>query len=423
MKLTNTLTHVVALAVTAAVSSHPLFAQLPDASAAGFSMAGNYTGVARGFEAIAYNPANLALERPRAMTLGILAGGFNSGINPVHFSDFRATQNVPVPAATRESWLNQIGNGRETGRTDAGLSLLALTIRRLGVQVGVSGAGDVNLNQDAAEALLFGNAGRTGAARTLDFSGSNANGSLFGVGAVSYAIPLETDRAGGRVAFGLTAKYIRGIVAARAADHGSATTADQISVNLPLIYTDSNHIGNAGHGYALDVGLAWIREGTTYSLTARNVVNTFAWSSNAFSSRANGFSFDGTNSVSSFDTAPYTSAPAAMRSAFEAERFKPEIAFGIAQRTGDVLVSMDGSRRWGNGIATGPATHTGIGVEYTGIRLLALRTGAAKITGGYQGAAGVGVRVGAFEMSAGAMRRSMDGRRETGFIFSLMSLQ
>ncbi|MBC8089681.1 MAG: hypothetical protein H7Z40_20655 [Phycisphaerae bacterium] len=419
MKHIRTLGFVVATATVSQAAA----AQIPAANAAGFSMAGNYTAVARGYDAIAFNPANLALGQPKQFGLSLFAVNVSNGINPISLSDLKAHENVLIPAATRESWLQEIGSGRQTGAMAGGVSLVALNVRSFGLQVGVVGAGEVNLNQDAAEALLFGNAGRTGSAKDFNFSGSNANGSLFGVGAVSYGFPVRSNGRGDQLTFGVTAKYVRGFAAARAADNGSVTTADQISVEFPVIYTDSNHIGNAGSGFGVDLGLSWAKSGTTYSVTARNVVNTFAWSPDAFTSRAGGFRFDGVNNNSNFDEAPYSSAPAAMRSAFEAEKFRPELAAGVAHHFGKLLLTADGSQRFGDGIDLSPKMRAGIGAEYTGLSVLALRGGVAAITDGFQGAAGVGLRVGTFELSVGAMTRSTNGQGQTGFMLNVMSLR
>ena len=415
---------ILSVVVTAIATAHTAHAQLPAASAAGFSMAGNYTALARSYDAIAFNPAGLALGQPKLFAISLFSASVNSGINPIKFSDIKAHENKLIPVSTRESWLQQIGTGRETGGTSGGFSIAALSIKNFGAQVGLIGGGEVNLNQDAAEALLFGNAGRTGSARDFNFRGSNANGSLFGVGAMSYAVPLGTNSPDRQFAIGVTAKYIRGIAAARAADHGSTTTAERINVEFPAIYTDSTHVGNAGGGFGVDLGLSLVRSGTTYSVTARNVVNTFAWNTTAFTSRPGGFTFDGTTNDSDFDEQPYSNAPSTMRAAFEAEKFTPEIAAGVARTVRpSLLVTADASQRFGNGINLTPKMKVGLGAEYTGLSVLALRGGAAAITDGFQGAVGVGLRVAGFEMSVGGMLRSINGNGETGFVFNLMSMR
>ncbi|MDB4913132.1 MAG: hypothetical protein JWM95_776 [Gemmatimonadetes bacterium] len=411
-------------AVVLALTARAASAQLPDASAAGFGMAGNYTAVARGFDAPAFNPANLGLSQNPAFSLSLLAFGINTGIDPVKLGDVKPFGGKVVPAATKEAWLQQIGTGRERGGADAGLSILALSIRNIGLQVGLVGTGEVNLNQDAAEAILFGNAGRTGSARAFSFSNSSASGSAFGVGAVSLAIPISGVEQGQHLSFGVTGKYIVGLVAGRAMDNGSSVTPDNINVQFPVVYTDSLHVGSAGSGVGVDLGLAWGDQKTTFSVAAKNVLNTFAWSTDAFKSRPGGFTFDGTNSKSTFVEAPYSAAPASMRAALEDEKFKPEIAAGIAHKTGEFLLSADAGQRIGDGIALGPKMHVGVGAEFTGIPLLALRGGVAAITQGYQAAAGLGLHLGWFELGAGVMTRSRNNNgQEVGAMVSLVGIR
>ena len=55
--------------LTAMATAHTAHAQLPAASAAGFSMAGNYTALARSYDAIAFNPAGLAQLRRTEIAL------------------------------------------------------------------------------------------------------------------------------------------------------------------------------------------------------------------------------------------------------------------------------------------------------------------------------------------------------------------
>lgn len=419
MKSIRTLATVAAIALAA----RTVGAQLPEAGTAGFSMGGNFTAVARGFDAVAFNPANLGLSGNPAFSLSLLAFGVSTGIDPVTLSDFKPFGGKVIPNSTKEAWLTQIGTGKERGGAEAGFSIVALSIKNLGFQVGLIGAGQVNLNQDAAEAVLFGNAGRTGTAKNFTFAGSNANGSAFAVGAVSLGIPISTGEKGDKIAFGITGKFIQGIAAGRAADDGSSVTPDNINVRFPMIYTDTNHVGDAGSGFGVDLGLSWANDKNTLSATARNVLNTFAWSTSAFMSRPGTVIFDGTKNDGSFDPQPYASAPASLRTALEDEKFKPEIAVGFAHKVSDaLLLSLDGSQRIGDGIEIGPKMHVGIGAEFTGIPLLALRGGVAAITDGYQAAAGLGIHLGPIEVSAGVMTRSVNSGSSLGATFNLISI-
>jgi hypothetical protein len=412
---------IITLAVLVAAQSAS--AQLPEAGTSIFSMAGNGIASARGFAAVAMNPANLGFSTNPDFSLNLITGGGTSGLDPVRLSDIAQFGGKLIPSATKEQWLQTIGGGTETGNINGGLSIIALSIAHVAFQAGIIATGDASLNQDAAEAIVFGNAGRTGSARNLSLNGSNANGSAFGTGAVSIGVPLlHTDHAG-EFSIGVTGKYIVGLVSGRAMDAGSSVTPDSVNVQFPAVFTDSSHVGNAGSGIGVDVGLAWTNGNTSFSATARNVVNTFAWSTAAFEASLGSFSFNGATSSKHFDALPYASAPLALRSALEAEKFAPEIAVGFSHQAGNLLVAVDGSQRIGDGIDLGPKMHVGGGAEYVALGALALRAGAAAVTDGFQVAGGFGLRIGAYELGAGVSRRSRGSAQDTGVIVSLMSIR
>lgn len=399
-------------------------AQQPNASAAAFGMAGNYTAAATGSDAVAWNPAMLGMNSP-AFSISVLSLGLVTGLDPVKLKDITDFGGKVIPNATKETWLNRVGAGTEKGTVDGGLSIVALSIGRLGFQVGVSGAGQVNVNQDAAEAILYGNTGRTGTAKNLAFNGSNAGASSFATGAASIAIPVPftpTGRPGEQFSVGVTGKYIHGLGFARAQDNGSLVTQTNIGVSFPAIYTDSNHVGSAGSGVGADLGLAWTDGATTIGATARNIVNSFAWSTSALTSTPGTVSFDGNTSKTNFDAAPYASAPAAMRAVVEAEKFKPEIAVGVAHRMERMTLTADGSTRIGDGINIGPKMHVGVGAELRFIPMLPLRAGVAAITDGFQVAGGAGLHVGPLELGIAGSLRSKSRGTDYGAMISLISI-
>ena len=399
-----------------------LVAQLPEAGTAGFSMGGNYSAAARGYDAIAWNPANLGFSSNPSFSINLLTVGGTTGLDPVKFNDIADFGGKIIPATVKEQWLQSIGSGSERGSVDGGVSVIALSIGKFGFQAGIVGTGEMKLNQDAAEAMLYGNAGRTGTAKSFNFNGSSANGSTFGTGAVSIAIPVMSGNHGEEFSIGVTGKYIAGIAAGRAMDIGSTVTPSNISVQFPSIFTDTNHYGNSGSGVGVDVGLAWTNGHTTFGATARNVMNTFKWSPTAFSASLGTVTFDGTKNTSNFQDTTYTLAPVALRNALEQEKFQPEIAAGLAHHMGSLLITIDGHQRLGDGIEIGPKMHLGAGAEFTGIPLLALRAGAAVVSDGFRVAGGFGLTLGSYELGAGVSSRSKNGGQDLGFILSLLTI-
>ena len=417
------MTHIRTIALATLVAAHAASAQQPNASAAAFGMAGNYQAAATGYNAVAWNPAMLGIGEG-GFSLNLFSGALTTGLGPVKLTDITNFGGQTIPVATKEAWLNQIGAGTESGGLNAGFSLIALSFGPVALQGGLSGTGDANLNQDAAEAVLFGNAGRTGAAKNLSFKGSSMRGSSFATGAASIALPLPFVTAIGpldKLSFGVTAKYVQGLVVGRAQDNGSSVTSSNVAIAFPAIFNDSTHRGNSGSGVGVDLGLAWKSAGTTIGATVRNVTNTFKWSTTALSSTPGTVTFDGTKGSTVREAAPYAAAPAEMRAALEAEKFKPEFAVGIAQRGESLTLTADASARVGDGIDVGPKTHLGVGAEYRGLSILTLRAGVAAVTDGAQAAGGIGLRLGPAEIGFGMAVRSTKNNTQYGAMLSLLS--
>jgi len=395
----------------------PAAAQLPQASAEGFGMAGNYAALARGFGAVAWNPALLAAaDRPHASFGALTAGGF-SGLAPIDLATLGEWSGRSVPAVVRERWLDRIrAAGAQTGRGEVGATLFALSWRNVGVQVGTSAYGVASLSPDAAEAILFGNAGRTGEPRTLDLRRSSLEAGAFTTGALAFGLPV-----GRRAAVGVTGKYIVGHPMARAADGGSAITPDQIGVDFPMVYSDRV---TSGAGVGVDVGATVAGDRWRVGATLLNAVNTFAWDTERLTYRAGALHFDGAASSSDVDERPYADAPASMRDAVESQRFARVASAGVAMAWAPTLtMTADARLRLGEGIDLGPKTHVGVGAEWRGLRVVPLRAGAAAIHGGWQAAAGTGLALGAFELSVSGALRSVDGATQRGVMVGLVSVR
>jgi hypothetical protein len=119
----------VAIVSSAAVSSAR--AQLPNASAAAFGMAGNFTAVAKGYEAVAWNAATLAMPGRPSFSLGLGIAGGNAGLDPVDVSALNEFSGLTVDFDTRLAWLDKARlAGGERARLDGGVTWLGLRDRR-----------------------------------------------------------------------------------------------------------------------------------------------------------------------------------------------------------------------------------------------------------------------------------------------------
>jgi hypothetical protein len=420
MSITRILAGALAGATLSAASLH---AQQPSASTGAFGMAGNYTAAARNYDAVAWNPANLALPGNSVASFNLFALGGVTGLGPVDLPMIAKFNGTTIPASTKEEWLTLIaGKGFEQGGLDGGASLFAISIKNVAFQLGSSGYSRANLNEDAAEVLLYGNAGRTGTVRNYAFAGSSASGAAFTTAAASIGFPLPitlTSAPDEIITLGVTGKYVMGNAYANAQDAGSQVTGSNVAISFPAIYGDEFDLGR---GVGMDVGLAWHAGALTAGITAQNVFNTFAWDTTKLKARLGTASFNGTTSTSDFSDTTYSLAPAAMREQVAADKFTPTIAGGLAwQAANSLLLTADARAQTGDGIKLGPRSQVGVGLEFTGVGFFPIRLGAAKIPDGYQAGAGFGLRLGENHIGVSAMLRDRGLGRETGAMLNLLA--
>jgi len=398
-------------------------AQQPSASTAAFGMGGNYTAAARNYDAVAWNPANLALPGTSVASFNLLSVGGATGLDPVDLRMIGQYNGQTIPAETKESWLQLIGAGRERGRADLGASLVALSIKNVAFQVGTSGFVDANLNGDAAELLLFGNAGRTGSVRNFALDSSTASGAAFTTGAASIAVPLPftlTSSPDETFSLGITGKYVMGNAMMRAADGGSTVTPSGAAVSYAAIEGDGG--ANLGNGLGVDLGLAWHSGRTTLGLTVQNIYNSFAWDTTKLKTRLGVANLDSASLSSSSVDAPFSSAPASLAAAVAGEKFKPTIGAGLAFDVAEsILFTADARVQTGDGIQIGPTSRVGAGLELNRQGAFPIRLGAAKITDGWQAAAGLGIRLGDNHVGISAMQRNVGSARGVGAMVNLIA--
>jgi hypothetical protein len=277
-------------------------------------MGDSYTALARGYDAVAWNPALLGLFGNPSQSFTFIPVRVVAGLDPVTFGDFANFQGKVVPFGIREAWLVAVqAEGDEEGSGGGEVTLFAVQIGRLAFQLGTRAIGLADLPPGAMELIMFGNAGRTnGQPVPLDLLGSRIDGIAASTLAGSYAVPIPMKD--GRVAVGATLKYTIGHFLVFARDAGSTVTdAPAIDVDFPSISTvapDSSSGGfNNGSGLGLDIGVAMERGKLTLSGVVQNVFNTFEWREDALFFRPSSALFDNNTLASDFEDQPFGSAP------------------------------------------------------------------------------------------------------------------
>jgi hypothetical protein len=387
-------------------------AQLPNASAAAFGMGGNFTAMARGYEAVAWNPANLAMPGRPFFSIGLGIVGGNAGMDPIDVSALAAFGGELVDSATAVTWIDKVRlSGSQRIKLDAGITPIAFSLGPIGVQYGASVYSNTNLSPDAWEAYFFGNAGLTNEQpKPLDFTGTSVRVGALSAGGLSFALPIPINLTNGllaneHAAIGVTGKYVMGHALVVGQDNGSSLSANgDVLLRFPVIAPDTNYKGNLGNGTAADVSIAWSGGPWKVGVLAENVFSSFQWDTTALAFRPGTGSFvtNGSGGGSTdFDQQPYNAAPQTLREIVAAQRIKPAIAIGAAFKLMSSLTLTADIKKYTGGdeaIVFGPKSRFGVGAEWRILPFIPLRAGVASITDGWQAGVGAGVHVLGYEL-------------------------
>lgn len=393
-------------------------AQLPSATAAALGMGDNYSAMARGFAAAAWNPANLGLARQPAFSFTLFGLRGASDLGPITLGDIAKYEGQPLPDDAKDEWMRRVeaGNG-ELGVIGAGVTYVGVSVGRFAFQLSSSANGDIRLAPDAVELALYGNAGRTGTAGDFALTDSRLTTALTSTAALAYAHPF--DFPSGRLSVGITGKYIVGHAFAHGEDRGSAVAGDPMEFDLrfPIVVSDTGRSSaDRGRGVGIDVGAAWQSGPMTWTAAVQNVVNTFRWDADAFYYYPIQAFFDSDTSYTSSSAKPIAEAPDDVRAWAADQRFRPSLSVGAAFRpTSRLVVAADVRHRVGKGIATGARTHAGVGAELRVLRHVPLRAGFSLYDEGFALSAGTGLELGPVSLTVSVQDRHTQESRAPGF--------
>lgn len=399
-------------------------AQSPNANARALGMGGNFAGVARGYSAVAWNPAALGLPDNPGFTFTITPVSALAGLRPIGLSHLDAFAGDTVPRGERELWLAEIEQaGGETGSGGASVTYLALSAGPVALQLSSSAHAAANLSPGAAELVLFGNAGRTGEPCTCSLEGFSLSGHAISTAALSFGFPVNSSTAS-YAALGATVSYSVGHAMLRGLDLGSELTADpSLSLRFPVVMTDTAaDLSNTGSGVGLDLAFAMQEDDLTLALGVQNLVQTFAWDETMLSFVPGTAVFDRESSEADFDPRPFDEAPEVLRTYVAEHRWKPRLVGGVAVAyserltlAGDVRVRLGDST-----LDPEPGLHIGGGAELA-LPILSLQAGGAVVSDGYQIGGGFGLDLGPLNLGASVLRRDVGGGTGVVAMLTLMS--
>ena len=348
----------------------PVAAQLTSASVSTLALAGNDTAIVRGFGAISVNPAGLAMPGSE-FSLALLPVRAAAAIGPVTVGDVKPFEGKLVPERTKENWLERVLEA-DGQRSAAAIDVtgIALTFWNVGLQLSTLVAADVRLPPSVVEAVLFGNAGRTGEPADVSLADVWVEGYAATTIGFSLALPIPVlDESLGQVAAGVTVKYTQGhaVAVGRSAGSLSAQTlqADLDSFLIHTRVTDDLDIAdyvNGGSGIGLDLGLMLSLDRLFVGAAVHNLFNTFAWDESLLTYRRVTAAFKDGSFDFDHGTQAYAAAPEEAQELIAELTFKPALRLGVAYLPIDALtISSDVHYRFGDGIALDPQFHLGLG--------------------------------------------------------------
>ncbi len=397
-------------------------AQLPDPSTRALGMGGAYTSLARGYEAVAWNPAMLAtLGRP-GFTIGLPHVNFEFGSNAYGLSDVRKYANSYLTYADKQALLGKITGSTLDIRSLIGAQPFGLSVGPFALMVGMSGEVDGGIPKQAAQVALFGNTPQAGGLSSVSAAGSSGRAWVASTAAGSFALPFRLPV--GRLSVGVTYKYVIGNFLGTAADLGS-----QVSFNPLFSATEAGEAlytnygrnctikplgtgtcgGQAGKGYGVDLGgaLQLARGGITLSGVIVNALGSMTWDADrlAYDRRvsqstqtSSGTVTDVTTDSTSLTTPTGIQGDAkarALRDSLLANAdFAKLVRVGAALHRGLLTLAAQGQLRLKEGLDTQPSQLLAVGAEYRLLGLLPLRAGASSdFAGATTLSAGFGLQV------------------------------
>ena len=402
-----------ALAVALLATALPAraHAQIPQASATALGMGFNMTAAARGFAAIANNPAGLGHPSSPGFSLAIPAVAVQTGLGPVKLGELADWEGQLVPDQIKSDWLQRIvDEGGQSGSLAAGLTGLAMSVGPFGLQAGLIAGSEMSVAPGVAELLLYGNAGRTGSPGDFALADSEIDGFALSTVALSFGTQVSPS-----VYVGATGTYIIGNGLLIGRDAGGSVSSDPLGVELqfPMILPRTEEEDPAfenGTGVGLDVGALWEGPTLTLGATVQNMINTFDWDLTDHVYRAGEATYDAAQDTTDFDERPISEAPASLLEIAADRTIKPVLAVGAEWRPSSLLrLQGDIRKRVSGGLEIGPEFHAGVGAELRALSFLPLRAHLAVVTGGVQVGGGASLVLGPVNLTGAGALRTGDG--------------
>jgi hypothetical protein len=396
-----------AIVLAALLAPTALAAQLPDASPRSVALAGSYGAMARGFEAVAWNPAMLAARGRPNLTFALPRATVETGSNTFSWGDIHHYANRHLSDQDKADILAKIRNDDSTLTLHSllGVAPLGVSIGNVGFLVAANGDGVLSAPRDAVELALYGNAHRSGPGQS--FSAHGANGRAWAATTIAGSLAMPFPIPLGHLSVGATYKYVIGNFIGRASEISSSFSVNplvQVSADGSAIYSSYasgfkpkspgdilGGQGKVGSGYGVDLGGALQLAGRsiTVSATLVNVLGKMTWDADRLEYERGQYHAVQTDSGTVSDvwthqilrTAAAIEADPTARAARDSLLANADFArllrLGVALRSGPLLLSGGAQVRIKEGLDRQAEREVSGGLEYRLLGIVPLRAGLA----------------------------------------------
>lgn len=380
------------------------------------AMAGSYTAVARGYDAIGLCPGNLGLSDRPWLRVQLFAIGSALDNNTFSISDYEKYNGANLSESDRQYILSMIPDEGLQFRGNVTASTLSLSRGPLVLATTVEASAAGSLSRDVVDLAFFGN----GMGETIDTD--LADGEAFVHADFNLAYGYNIGKYDwGELAVGVNCKYIRGITYMNVSRAEATATTSMSGIDADgsiLIRT-----ARGGSGLGLDVGIASLfGEKWTFSAGVRNLVSFINWNVDTeFSEYI--FTVDSFSAETADDSTTIQSSEIDRDVKSFVSTLVPELNLGAARQAGDFLLAADLKFRLRATPGADYDPELSTGCEYSRISFMPLRAGIS--IGGFHGMSlglGLGFRFSSFNLdlawaSSGTMLPSMGN----GFILAVSS--
>ncbi len=362
-------------------------AQAPNPSATSFGLVGAYTARARGYEAVAWNPANLGLAHRPKWSVGLPSVTAFVANNSWSLGTITGLYGEFLDDERKSRLLGDVRRGDAdrmlTLDLDGSAQFLGFSVGRFAISAGTAAGGGGDFASDALEFLLFGNVGQDNEGGDFSFDGTGGTGWWISNVSASFGQPIEIaafERRGLKFSVGGTASYLIGHALGDLRDLGSLLTEDPLTLNVQArtIYSDDAN----GEGWAVDLGFALESESLTAGLVLDNLLGNMSWDENAFNlgvvvetaEFGSSSSEDSDLPFDSLDAADQTIVSDYLGGADLPKRLRLGAAYELSSVT---TVSADFEELLGGSLRVGWERRLSLGAEWTKISFFPLRAGFA----------------------------------------------